>query len=127
MRIIAAAVWALLVATAAQAQAPPASTERIREALQRPALEIPPLPEVAATFRATVVERLFPVGTVLEEMWRDIGANPTLPGQGPLAGRAQAPVPLVGVDVLPLLTGLWNGIGNARRASAERAAKKEVQ
>jgi hypothetical protein len=138
MRIIAAAALWLLAASAAEAQQAAGSTDppsperfggasRIREALQRPALDIPPLPEIATTFRLTIEEKPFPVGSVMDEMWRDIAANPTLPGPGPIPGRAQAPVPLVGVDALPALMGLVNSIRAARRASAERAARKEVQ
>ena len=126
MRLVAvAAALGLGFAATAHAQNA-ASTGRIQEALTRPALDVPPLPDIAPTFRATVVEKAFPVGTVLEEMWRDIAAHPSLPGPGPIPGRLVGHA-AEGVDLLPALIGLAMSIAGANRARAERDARKEVQ
>ena len=84
--------------------APPIPVERVREALQRPPLTIPPLPEPSATFRSGV-EDTPPFESVLEGMRRDLalwnGANSVIhpPGSGLPSSR-----PVVGVDVLPLIS-----------------------
>ena len=108
----------------ASAATPPVSADRVREGLQRPEpLRIPPIPEPAAHFRVDV-EGLFPVETVLDGVRRDLAAQP-----GFAAGRPTGPgSPLAGgLDLLGVVRGLAGRIGGARRARAERNARREVQ
>ena len=103
----------------------PISVERIQDALQRPStLTIPPLPEPSATFR-TVVEDTLPFDSVLELMRRDLalwsGANSVIHPPGPLPPSR----PVVGVDVLPLIstaTRLWKTARARDRVRKELAA-----
>jgi hypothetical protein len=99
--------------------------DRIRGALQREALVIPPIPDIAATFRVTVEETPFPVDGVLETMWRDLARSPRLPA--PAYTRPSMGGIGGGVDVLGLVMDLANRIGDARRARNERAARREVE
>lgn len=109
----------------AEPAATPISVERVREALQRPpALIIPPLPEPSATFRS-VVEDTLPFDSVLELMRRDLalwsGANSVIHPPGPLPPSR----PVVGVDVLPLIstaTRLWKTARARDRVRKELAA-----
>jgi hypothetical protein len=90
----------------------PVSLERIHEGLQqRPKLKIPPV-EITPVFRARVDELLFE--TPLQGMRRELAADP--------GGH-----PGGGVDVLPAIMGIVNGIKRARRARAEREIRREVQ
>lgn len=90
---------------------PPVSLERIHEGLQRPKLKIPPI-EVTPVFRARVDEVLFE--NPVQGMRRELAADPGGHGGG-------------GVDVLPAIMGIVNGIKRARRARAEREIRQEVQ
>ena len=81
----------------------PISIERIREALQRPDLWIPPLPAPAVTFRSGVEDTL-PFESVLDGMRRELalwsGANSIIYPPGGLPPSRLG----VGVDVLPLIS-----------------------
>jgi hypothetical protein len=90
---------------------PPVSIDRIREGLDRPKLKIPPV-EVTPVFRGRVDEVLFE--TPVQGMRRELAAD---------SGRR----PGGGVDVLPAVMGIVNGIKRARRARAEREIRDEVQ
>jgi hypothetical protein len=98
------------VAPAAPAD-PPVSFERIHEGLQRPKLKIPPI-DVTPVFRARVDEEIFE--NPLQGMRRELAADPGGHGGG-------------GVDVLPAIMGIVNGIKRARRARAEREIRQDVQ
>lgn len=90
---------------------PPVSLERIHEGLQRPKLKIPPI-EITPVFRASVVDA--PLDNPLQGMRRELAADPgSHPGSG--------------IDVLPAIMGMVNGIKRARRARAEREIRQEVQ
>jgi hypothetical protein len=114
------AALAVVMMAAGQAAAPPAppatpdppvSVERIREALQRPALTIPPV-DPTPVFRATIEEKAF--DNPLQGMRRDLAEVSGYSGRG-------------GVDVLGLVMGIVSSIKSARRAHAEAEIRKEVQ
>ena len=88
------------------------SVDRIREALQRPRLKIPPV-DLTPVFRGRV-EAEAPFENPLQGMRRELAADP-----GGRPGR--------GMDVWPAIMGLVNGIKRARRARAEREIRNEVQ
>ena len=113
---------AVVMMAAGQAAAPPApppapessvSVERIRDALQRPALTIP-IPPVDPTpvFRSTIEEKAF--DNPLQGMRRDLAEFSGYRGRG-------------GVEVLGAVMGIVSAIKSARRAHAEAEIKKEVQ
>jgi hypothetical protein len=103
-------------------QASPAG-DRLRGKIDRPALEIPPLPSLSvATFRVTVTETPFPIESVLEVMWRGIAEQPTLPGGTFIPGGATSPTPLASVDLLQV----WGAFARARRARTERQTKERI-
>ena len=118
MGLLPAGLLMFMLADQAQAPAPagpppdlPVSLERIHEGLQRPTLKIPPI-EVTPVFRARVDEVLFE--NPVQGMRRELAADP--------GGR-----PGGGVDVLPAIRGIVNGIKHARRARAEREIRQDVQ
>ena len=105
-------------APAPDATALPVSVERIGEALQRPALHIPPLPEPTATFHASVEDTAFE--TVLEGMRRELaiwnGAGSVIHPPGAAPGTRI----VAGVDVLPLVTKLITKVKTARARNTVR-------
>lgn len=104
------------------AAALPISLERIRDALQRPGLRIPPPTESLATFHSGVEDKAPAFESVLEGMRRDLalwsGAGSVIhaPNANSIRGRSVG-----GVDVLPMLSALkkkWN------EAKAERTRRE---
>jgi hypothetical protein len=101
----------------------PVSTDRIREGLRRPELQLPPLPLPPPTFRAEVIEKLeTPLDVIRRELATEArGSMPTLPAPVGVA------VPLVSFDVLPAIVGLVNKIKQIRREHAEAEARRMVR
>jgi hypothetical protein len=95
---------------------PPASVERIREALLRdgehPALKIPPPVDFTPVFRATVVDKV--LDTPLQAMRRELAEDSGYSGRG-------------GVEIIGLVMGMVRSIKAAHRAHEEAAIRKEVQ
>jgi hypothetical protein len=127
--VLIAIAAALLLMTAQAEQATAGSqhspsADRLREKLDRPGLEIPPLPSLPTpTFRVTITETPpFPIESVLEVMWRGIAEQPTLPGGTFIPGRATSPTPLASVDLLQV----WGAFARARHARTERLAKERI-
>ena len=121
----AAVVLAVMLAIAPQATEPPPpapvpeaaalpiSLDRIRDALERPQLVIPP-PATLATFRTSVEEQAPAFESVLEGMRRDLalwsGAGSTGP-QAPNTNSLPGTRTVGGVDVLPIVAAVkkkWN-------------------
>ena len=103
----------------------PISIERIRDALQRPELWIPPLPVPSATFRSGVEDTL-PFESVLDGMRRELalwsGANSII--HPPVSGLPSSRLG-GGVDVLPLISSAfknWKSTRARDRVSKELAA-----
>ena len=104
----------------------PISVERIRDALQRPELWIPPLPVPSATFRSGVEDTL-PFESVLDGMRRELalwsGANSII--HPPVSGLPSSRLG-GGVDVLPLLSALANKWQAAKRERARDRISREL-
>jgi hypothetical protein len=115
------AAFAVLMLLAGQDSAPaappapdaPVSVERIREALQQPALKIPPPVDFTPIFRATVVDKV--LDNPLQAMRRE------------LAEDSGTPLKCGPCNVLPLVMGLVRSIKAAHRAHEEAVIRKEVQ
>ena len=96
----------------------PVSTDRIRDRLRRPELQIPPLPPPPLTFRSEVSVKLeTPLDVIRRELREEAG----------LRLRTPATQGLVEIDVLPALVGLVNKIKTIRREHAEANARRMVE
>jgi len=133
--IVMASALCLLSAERPRAQGPegqagqpsatwPVSLERVRTGLQRSvALRLPSEPD-AAHFRVDVTEEYWRIETVLEAVRRELAADVAVKHVIPTGGPSQ---PLVSVDLLRLGLMLKDQLNAARRARAERNARREVQ
>ena len=117
MRIAALAI-VLTAASPTAAQQPPTgapelpvSVERMREALQRPQLKIPPI-DSTPVFRESIEEK--PFDNPLQGMRRALAEDP--------GGHGSS-----GLDVLPLVMGMVKSIKAAHRAHVEAEIRKDVQ
>jgi hypothetical protein len=115
---IAAFAVVMMAAAQAAAQQPPTpapelavSVERVREALHRPELKIPPI-DSTPVFRESIEEKQF--DNPLQGMRRALAEDP--------GGHAGS-----GFDVLPLVMGVVKSVEAAYRAHAEAEIRKEVQ
>jgi hypothetical protein len=110
------------------AAALPISLDRIREALQRPRLHIPPPPESLATFRSGIEDQAPVFESVLEGMRRDLarwsGAGSVIhpPNTNSIAG----PRHVGGVDVLPLISALKQQWSAAKTERTRREITEEL-
>jgi len=129
--VLASALVAMLALQAAQPETTgdlPVSVDRVRAGLARPPAIVinPPMPTVH--FRVEVKEHQY--FTELPPI--DFGTGPRGPElpfwmpRGPIPQVGTTPA-LAGVDLLALGRGLAKRISAARRASAEQAAREEVQ
>jgi hypothetical protein len=107
----------------ASTDTPPVDPEHVSEGLQRPALDIPPLPPAADTPRfKTSTEGQWPVETPLQVIRRELAeAHTSRPA--PVAGITP---PLVSVDVLPAILSAIQKVKDARHAHAEADARQMV-
>ena len=113
------AAFAVLTLLAGQDSAPaappppdvPVSVERIREALQHPALKIPPV-DPTPVFRATIVDKV--LDTPLQAMRRELAESSGYSGRG-------------GFEIIGAVMGIVRSIKAAHRAHEEAAIRKEVQ
>jgi hypothetical protein len=112
----------------------PVSVSRIRAALDRPAPLRLTVPAPRPTFRVEIRERLLYSPNLLgpvEQLWSTT-AGPVPPGglhgfeQRQQLGQPWSQ-PLFSVDLLSIGGAIRNAFANARRASAEKAARDEVQ
>jgi hypothetical protein len=92
----------------------PVNVERVREALQRPGLKMPPI-DPTPVFRATVEEQA-PFDNPLQGMRRELADD-----HGATGGR------LGGFDVLGAVMGIVKSIKSAYRAHTEAEIRKRVQ
>jgi hypothetical protein len=96
----------------------PVSTDRIRDGLRRPGLQIPPMPPPPLTFRSEVTVKL---ETPLDVIRRELQEEARVRWRPPVTkGLAE-------VDVLPALVGLVNKIKTIRRQHAEAEARTMVE
>jgi hypothetical protein len=138
--MLVAAVTIALAVTAAianqAAEPPPASAdvaalpislERIRDALQRPGLRIPPPSESLATFRSGVEDKAPAFESVLEAMRRDLrqwsGAGSVIhpPNANSIPSRSVG-----GVDVLPMFSALKERWNEAQAQRTRRQISEEL-
>jgi hypothetical protein len=89
----------------------PVSIERIRDALERPILKIPPI-EITPVFRARADEFLFE--NPVQGMRRELAESSGYTARG-------------GVDVLGLVMGIVQSIKATHRASTEARIRREVE
>jgi hypothetical protein len=123
-----------LVSASAATPDLPVSLTRIREALERPAPLRITLPESNADFHVEIRERPLYSPNLLgpvESLW-STGTSPVPPG-GLYAFdqrqrlRQQWSQPMFAVDLLSIATAAQKAVANARRSSAEKAARDEVR
>lgn len=98
----------------------PASLERIKEKLNRPALQLPV--EREPDFRATVVEAFTLPETVLEALRRSL-AGDVMPKRIP---PGTITPPLISVDLLQVATHVKRQVSGVLRARAQRNARTDV-
>ena len=108
------------------AEQPPVSADRIQEALQRPALKIPPVPLDTTPIFRSKVEGEWPLETPLQVIRRELAeeAHGRRPG---VAGTAGGAAPLMSVDLLEIAASVRNALQQSRRQHAEAEARQMVQ
>jgi len=108
----------------------PVSVARIRAALERPQALRLTVADRKPDFRVDIRERQF-AEDLLGRL--DFRSGPVPPGglyafeQRQRIGPPGLGQPLISVDLLGIAQGLHSAVANARRSSAERAAREEVQ
>ena len=91
------------------------STDRVRDGLRRPELQIPLLPPPPVTFRIEVEEKLeTPLDVIRRELQQEANARWRIPTR-------------TGLDLMPALVGLVTKIKDIRRQHAEADARTMVQ
>jgi hypothetical protein len=135
-----AVAFSAMIAAAVQDPAPPAdvpavealpiSLDRIRDAVNRPALKIPPPSESLATFRTSIEDKAPAFESVLEGMRRDLarwsGAGSDGP-QAPDSNSIRGPRTRVqGVDVLPIVAALKKKWNEAKADRVRRDVAEEL-
>lgn len=105
-----------------------ASTERLREALKRPALQMPPPPDTIPTFRITV-EAPFPFESVLDGVRRELARQPGRPIAAPFVGSTPLPGSGGGFSMDLVGPAIWAAFKTyeALRARADRNTIRDIQ